>query len=193
MEEVDLEKVDLEKVVLEKPDPPAYVLTQFAHLLPNQGKALDLACGLGGNAHFMANQGLEVTAWDISELAIDKLNDLANKTDIQLHAEVRDVESNPPQPNSFDVIVVSRFLYRPLCPHLSAALKPNGMLYYQTFTKAGSEKSGTGPSNPAYLLEDNELPVLFNDLEIKIYQDESAMNEQIDALKAQACLVAQKN
>lgn len=177
----------------EHSDPPVYVLTKFAHLLPNQGKALDLACGLGGNALFMASQGLEVSAWDISDLAINKLNEFASKAGIQLLAEVRDVEKNPPQPNSFDVILVSRFLNRLLCPQLSAALKPKGMLYYQTFTKTGSERSGIGPSNPAYLLEDNELPMLFDNLEIKNYQDESTMNEQIDTLKAQACLVAQKN
>ena len=52
------------------------VLVQNQHLLPEQGKVLDLACGLAGNAALMANAGLETSAWDFSPAAIEKLNAL---------------------------------------------------------------------------------------------------------------------
>jgi len=69
---------------------------------------------------------------------------------------VRDVVSRPPEPESADVIVVSRFLQRSLCSKLCDALRPNGVLFYQTFT--------SGLSNPDYLLKENELPELFASL-----------------------------
>ena len=43
----------------------AKVLTENHYLLPSTGVALDLACGLGANALYLAQQGLAVTAWDI--------------------------------------------------------------------------------------------------------------------------------
>ena len=48
------------------------ILQEYAHLLPSDGKALELASGLGGNALFLAQQGLNTTAWDISSLAVEK-------------------------------------------------------------------------------------------------------------------------
>lgn len=178
-----------------EPDQPVYVLTEFVHLLselPEKAKALDLACGLSGNCLFMAKKGLQVTAWDISDLAIEQLMHFANKEGVELMAEVRDVESNPPPANTFDVILVSRFLNRELCPYISRSLKPKGWLLYQTFTRAGASASATGPSNPAYLLDENELPALFPDLDIKVYLDECESGEEIDGLTGQVCMVAQR-
>lgn len=44
----------------------ASVLAENSYLLPSQGNALDLACGLGANALFLSEHGLETHAWDIS-------------------------------------------------------------------------------------------------------------------------------
>ena len=54
---------------------PTYVLSEYSYLLPNSGKALDVACGLGVNTIFLVQHGLQVHAWDISEQAIDQLQD----------------------------------------------------------------------------------------------------------------------
>ena len=56
---------------------PARVLAENAHLLPTAGEGLEIACGMGGNAVFMAQYGLHVHAWDISQVAIKKLQDYA--------------------------------------------------------------------------------------------------------------------
>ena len=53
--------------------PAAAVLTENDFLLQSTGTALDLACGFGANAVFLAARGWAVTAWDISLIAIDKL------------------------------------------------------------------------------------------------------------------------
>jgi 2-polyprenyl-3-methyl-5-hydroxy-6-metoxy-1,4-benzoquinol methylase len=150
-------------------DSVADVLIQNHHLLPKTGKALDLAAGLGGNALFLAKQGLEVYAWDISPVAIEKLNATAQQQHLTLHTQTRDIIAHPPETESFNVIVVSRFLERNLCPAISAALKPGGLLFYQTYTLA--KKGNEGPNNPHFLLADGELAALFSELEVITYRE----------------------
>lgn len=165
---------------------PAWVLTNNQHLLPSTGSALDLACGLGANSIYMAQRGLSVTAWDISQAAITKLKTASEN----IEAEVRDVESNPPRDASFDVICVVRYLSRSLCPAIELALKPGGILIYQTFTKAGIRHRQKGPSSPDYLLEDGELPRLFPSLKPVFVLDDSQQDQRTKGLEGQACMVA---
>ncbi len=138
---------------------PAMVITQNQHLLPEQGLALDLACGLGANALLKASRGLQTKAWDISSEALAKLNTEAQQRQLEVITEQRDVSKAPPDNSSFDVIVVSQFLDRKLCPKLINALKPGGLIFYQTFCRDKVDSSG--PQNPDFLLADNELLNLF--------------------------------
>lgn len=144
------------------------VLRRNSALLPAQGKALDLACGLGANSLLLAEHGLEVEAWDISEVALEKLQHTADSRSLTVNTLARDAEQQPPEPGQFDVIVVSRFLHRPILTALAAALKPNGLLFYQTFNQA---KPAGGPSNPDFLLERGELLRVFCDLRLCFYQE----------------------
>jgi SAM-dependent methyltransferase len=146
------------------------VLWESRHLLPTQGRALDLACGLGANAMLLARQGLEVVAWDLSPVAIARVRDVARAMDLPIVAEVRDVCVYPPPPRSFDCILVAHFLERALAPALAEALRPGGLLYYQTF---GLDRCGDrGPSNPNYRLGTNELLHLFPGLTLRFYREE---------------------
>lgn len=149
---------------------PASVLINGAAFLPASGVALDLACGRGGNAFYLAERGLSVHAWDISSTAIEWIRAYQEnvKHPINLYPEVRNVVDHPPKPNTFDMIVVSRFLDRSLCTKLADALKPNGILFYQTFT--------SGLSNPDYLLQPFELQALFSGLQ-QCYSSESVLDE----------------
>ncbi|WP_455380527.1 class I SAM-dependent methyltransferase, partial [Acidihalobacter prosperus] len=135
---------------------PASVLVDNLHLLPSHGLALDLASGLGANALLMARRGLKVYAWDQSVTAISALDRAAQMERLDLAAEVRDVVLNPPPPETFDVIVVSRFLDRSIAPFLIEALRPEGLLLYQTFGKA-LVCPGQGPKQNIYRLETGEL------------------------------------
>ena len=100
------------------------VLKENLHLLPDQGRALDLACGLGGNAMLLAQQGLHVDAWDIADVPVSALQDIALKRQLSIQAELRNVETHPPEPETFDVIVVSYFLERDIVPEMIDAIKP---------------------------------------------------------------------
>jgi len=150
--------------------PPCQVVAAHTHLLPTTGTALDLACGLGANALLLARHGLKTYAWDYAETALERLQAMARGEQVQIHTELRDVVNSPPPANSFDVIVVCRFLDRHLVPFLTLALKPNGLVFYQTFTR--NSVSDGGPKNPAFRLAENELLRLFADLQIVVYREE---------------------
>lgn len=192
MSEQDREKWEARYRNIEAPTfEPAYVLKEYAYLLPTRGEVLDLAAGVGANALFLAKRGLRCTAWDISARAMEHLAAQTAAEDVSVTFEVRDVVAAPPPAQRFDVIVVSRFLERALCPAISAALRPGGMLFYQTFTREKTDPE-RGTSNPAFLLERNELLRLFPDLTVRIYHEEGLLGDTSWGLRNEACLVAEK-
>ncbi len=167
------------------------VLQEYAHLLPRDGDALDLASGLGGNAIFLAQLGLNTRAWDISSIAVEKLNTYSSDKAGSLKAEVHDVEKSPPPKECFDVIVVSYFLCRELLPFLSAALRPNGLLLYQTFTTERPVDS-PGPSSPDFLFQPNELLKTFSEMKVLAYREEGKSGDLRKGQRGIASLVAQR-
>jgi len=166
------------------------LLQEFSHLLLPKHTALDLASGLGGNALLLAKSGLTTTAWDLSSVGIKKLKSLASQQSLDIHAQVRNIIEAPPLENSFDVIVVSYFLERSLFPALLAALKPSGLLFYETFVR--DKPAGVGPANPAYLLEQNELLQLCDGLVIRAYREEGMLGDVTKGCRNVAMLVGQK-
>lgn len=167
----------------------AKVLEDFSHLLPESGRALDLACGSGENACFLANLGLATSAWDWSDQALKAADELARQQQVDLELEKRDVEKAPPAPASFDVILVSHFLHRPTLPDLVRALRPGGLLFYQTFTLARVGVSG--PKNPDYLLQPNELITQFSSLRILAYREEGLTGNLASGYRDRAYLVGE--
>jgi 2-polyprenyl-3-methyl-5-hydroxy-6-metoxy-1,4-benzoquinol methylase len=168
----------------------ARVLIENLHLLPDHGHALDLACGTGGNAILLAQQGLQVDAWDIADVAIAALQNEALERQLSIQAEVRDVEANPPAPETFDVIVVSYFLERDIIPDLVRALKPGGLMYYQTFIR--QRVSDRGPQRAEFRLADQELLRLFSGLEILFYREEGCVGDVQKGFRDEAMLVGRK-
>jgi SAM-dependent methyltransferase len=171
---------------------PAQVVVDFAHLLPATGRALELACGTGGNALFLAKRGFDCWAWDISDVALEQLAARADNARLIIHTEVRDIESESLPTEYFDVIVVAHFLDRSICEQIVKMLKPSGLLFYQTFT-IDALGFGLGPKNPDYLLQPNELIRLFNQLQIHGYREDGIASDSQKGLLGQAYLVASKN
>jgi tellurite methyltransferase len=146
-------------------------LTENCHLLPKDGQALDVACGLGGNSLFLAKCNLQVEAWDFSPNAISQLQVEAKRQDVEISVKVRDVLESSWPSQSYDVITVSRFLDHSIVPSLIQALKPGGLLFYQTFVQL--KVAGRGPENSAFRLEKNELLSLFIPaLELVFFREE---------------------
>ncbi|WP_297809137.1 class I SAM-dependent methyltransferase [uncultured Methylophaga sp.] len=168
----------------------AEVLQQNGHLLPANGVAMDLACGLGANSLFLAKAGLSVISRDISPVAINKLSAEAAAQGLDIDARVADVEREFPEKHSLDVLVVTHFLAREMAPALMAALRPGGLLFYQTYCR--DKVFPQGPGNPDYLLADNELLSLFAGLNLRVFREESLLGAHNQGWRNQAMLVAEK-
>ncbi len=170
--------------------PPSTVLHRHQHLLPKEGRALDLACGHGRNAVHLSRLGLETYAIDISDVAISKLNQYAEKEGLEINARPCDLKQEALEENYFDLIVVSHFLDRTLIPDIKNALKQQGLIFYQTFTSLKIEDKG--PSNPDYLLERNELLQHFEEFKILSYCENADIGDTKEGLRNEAMIVAQK-
>ena len=170
---------------------PAEVLLRNAHLLPARGEALDLACGRGANALWLAGHtALHVHAWDFSPVAVATLEAAADARGLRIAAEVRDVVARPPPPQAFDVVLVTHFLERRIVPALIGALRPGGLLLFQTFGReAVSER---GPSTPEWRLARNELLQLFAGLIVRAYREEGRLGDPARGLRDLAYLVAER-
>jgi len=71
---------------------------------------------------------------------------------------------------------------------LIQALKPNGLLFYQTFTRTCV--NDCGPKNPEFRLRDNELLLMFADLQVVVYQEEACIGDTTQGLRNEALLIA---
>jgi SAM-dependent methyltransferase len=147
-------------------NPPSLWLTSNAHLLPQTGEALDVACGSGRHALWLAERGLRTTAVDRDPDRITALNAEATRRNVTVTTAVIDLESDVFQftPHAYDVIVVVHYLHRPLFPSLTDALRPGGLLVYETFTRAQAARGR--PTNPAFLLGPGELVARVQPLEV---------------------------
>ena len=165
---------------------PVEFLREHIDLLP-RGKALDIAMGEGRNAVFLAKNGFDVDGCDISEIAIRKAQELAKENNVKIHAFVADLEAYKLPKDAYDVIACFYYLQRDLVPQMEKALKPGGMIIYETYTIENWDRGLEGPKNKDYLLKSNELLNLFKDLKI-IYYRELVLNNK----KAIASLIAKK-
>ncbi len=168
----------------------AKILDKNRFLLPKQGKALDLACGLGANALLLAEHGLDTHAWDISSVALKKLQLFALKKHLNLSTKQVVIKANILPKNTFDVIIITRFLDRSLTNEIMESLKTGGLLFYQTYVK--DKIDSNGPSNPNFLLARNELLRLFKPLTLVNYRENNLIGTLELGERNEALYIGQK-
>jgi len=163
---------------------PATWLIENVGLIRDRGLVLDVACGRGRNARFLATAGFSVVAVDRREEAIRELLLWAQATGVVVDARVVDLETDQPpiERNRFDAVVVINYLYRPLIPILIEALAANGVLIYETFTVGQAERGH--PRNPAFLLRDRELRDLVKPLEMLRWREEDVEGKLVASIVA---------
>jgi tellurite methyltransferase len=165
---------------------PSEWLVRNHHLLPPAARALDVACGRGRNALWLAAHGFETTAIDRDPAAIAALAARARTERLPLTALAMDLEAAGVTVGLevYDVVVVVHYLHRPLFPALLAALRPGGVLVYETFTVAQASRGR--PTNPAFLLEPGELPRLVAPLEILAAREGDYEGRMVSSVVARA-------
>jgi SAM-dependent methyltransferase len=146
---------------------PDALVAAFSDLILSErldGPVLDLASGDGHNGLFLAAKGLSVVLADRSDEALSKAREAA--AGLQAKATVWKVDlekpgENPLQEEEYSVILVFRYLHRPLMPCIRKALRPGGFLVYSTYTVDQAQFGK--PRNPDFLLKPGELMDWFKD------------------------------
>ena len=131
---------------------PTILLVETAASLPG-GRALDLACGAGRNALYLAERGWAVTAIDGSETAIDILRKRASERGVSLEAQVADLQAPDftlPE-NTFDLVVIAYYLQRDLFWKAKSAVRPGGLLLAIVHTAEGPEEPNYKRAAPGEL------------------------------------------
>jgi tellurite methyltransferase len=176
-------------------EPSAFLIKAIKDLKP--GRALDIACGVGRHAIYLAERGWKVTAVDSSQAGIEILRqrarsaregtpreDSARKRSaripaggsqasclLEIDARVADLEKDEFQiePATYDLICNFYYLQRDLFPMIRAGVKPGGAVVAAIHLNDGNIDAK--PHNPAFLLEPGELKTLFSDWEITYYRE----------------------
>ncbi len=131
-------------------------------IFPNKGKVLDIACGSGREATFLAQRGWQVTAIDNQMEAIGRCQNIARYNQVKINSFCLDIIQNPQQlsSDSFDLIIMFRFLHRPLFSHIQKWLKKDGFFVCETFSIEAA-KFGK-PRRRSLLLIPGELEQAFS-------------------------------
>lgn len=148
-----------ERPLLWSAGPNRFVVEHVADLAP--GRALDLACGEGRNALWLAERGWRVTGTDFSPVAIDKARQLAAHRDLEVAFRLADV-TDPAPGGHYDLVLVA---YLQLPPaqrrdahrHAAAAVAPGGRMLVVGHDRANLERGVGGPSDAELLLTASEV------------------------------------
>jgi len=135
---------------------------------------LDLACGSGRAAVFLALEGWDAEGWDVDASALERAQALAARHGAGARFALVNLEGDtPPEPAApFDLIVVVRYLHRPLFPWIERSLAPGGILLYETF-REGQQRFGP-PRRARHLLRSGELTTTFPSLVVEHHEETPA-------------------
>ncbi|MEK6258984.1 MAG: class I SAM-dependent methyltransferase [Planctomycetota bacterium] len=150
------------------------------------GEALELACGLGHNAIWLSQQGWRVDAVDVSPVGLGLAEQLANRVECQTVSWIAaDLDEFTPQIETYDLVLVFRFLDRLRLPGLIVrALRPGGLLVYETFSRAQMARDDNHLRSADFTLAPGELPLLFPELTVVDYDEIDLPDRSVARLAA---------
>jgi SAM-dependent methyltransferase len=154
-----------QRELLERREPARFVRGHYREA-PGR-RAIDLACGGGRNALFLARHGFDVDAVDISAVAIGALRE--KSAGLPVRPIRADLDTFLPPAGAYDLALMVNFLDRGLLRRMAEALGPGGVIIVETYMKhPENEKAG----NPDFLLDPGELRNFFGGgFEILAYEE----------------------
>jgi SAM-dependent methyltransferase len=153
-----------------KAEPNRFLVEELDALAP--GTALDVACGEGRNAVWLASKGWRVTGVDFSRAGLAKAQRLATDRGVEVTWVEADVVEWQPPTASFDLVVVM-YLHLPAeqrhraLAHAAAALAPGGVLLVVGHDTSNLLKGTGGPQDPAVLFGPEEIVEDLSGLQIE--------------------------
>jgi SAM-dependent methyltransferase len=169
--------------------PNRFFVGEVGELAP--GRALDLACGEGQNAIWLATLGWRVTGVDYSGVAISKARERAERDGVDVDFVCGDLETYEPEARAFDLVAllylhIPADVRRGVLGRAAAALAPGGTLVLIGHDTLNMTDGVGGPSDPAIHFTPDEIAAELPGLEIekaeRVYRDVSG--EERDAIDA---------
>lgn len=150
---------------------PNRFLVAEAQALP-PGRALDLACGEGRNAVWLAERGWKVTGVDFSEVAIGKAGQLAQARGVAGEFEVADLLAYEPAGQAFDLVIafylqVHASVRGAILRRAVAAVAPGGTFLLVAHDRSNLEEGYGGPHDPRVLYTSEDVVADLDGLEIE--------------------------
>jgi tellurite methyltransferase len=165
-------------------------MIEYLHLFTDEslpGPVLDLACGECHNGILVAQEDHEVICCDRAAERLTEARKIAAECGVKITTWELDLEipgAKPLPKDSYGAILVFRYLHRPLIPLLKEALRPRGLLIYETYTV---EQARFGrPYSPDHVLLEGELHKWFQDWEV-VHYFEGIMEEPMRAMAQIVC------
>jgi SAM-dependent methyltransferase len=168
-------------------DDPHDLLMRHGHLFKDRHVA-DIAMGSGRDALYLASQGIRVTGLERSREGLRLARETMSARGLSIEMVQGDAARLPFRRGSFQGVIVFYFLLREIARDIAAILEGGGILMYETFLKSDHEVDH--PRNPAFLLDEGELPSLFPGFE-PIHYDEGVRSHK-GRMRSTAQLVARK-
>ena len=142
-------------------EPNRFLAAAFAEVVP-RGSALDLACGEGRNAIWLARRGWEVTAVDYSEVAVVRARNLAAEQGVTVNWIQDDVTVLKPPSGAFQLIIITYLQVpggdrRRVLGHAASALAPGGELFMVGHARRNLAEGVGGPRHPEVLWDGDEI------------------------------------
>jgi len=126
--------------------------------------------GSGRHAVTLARAGFRSLGVDLRFDAVREAMTTAEGEGVRVGGWCADLTRYPLPRGRFDLVIVCRYLQRDLFPDLRAALAPGGEVIYETFT-TNQRALGRPPRSPEHLLEPGELRTLFDDFDLRFYEE----------------------
>ena len=172
--------------------PSRFLVAEVADLRP--GTALDLACGAGRNAVWLAEQGWRVTAVDFSEVALRMARSFAAERRVEVEWIEADAAAWAPPAHAYDLVCVFYLQLpalerRTALAHAASAVRPGGTLLVVAHDLLNLAEGWGGPTQPDVLFTPDDVVAEIGDLRIekalrvrRPVEEPGAPREAIDAL-----------
>jgi cyclopropane fatty-acyl-phospholipid synthase-like methyltransferase len=182
-------------------EPNEYLVEQSSRYLNPGNSVLCIADGEGHNGIWLAKQGMQVTAFDVSDIALAKAEQFAKDEQVSIQYSLCDIDGFAWEPNAYDAIVgifiqfADPEMRARIFKQVHQTLKPDGLFILQGFTPKQLEYKTGGPSLIEHLYTEEmirELSQDFEVLDLQCYEKELSEGARHTGMSALLGMVAKK-
>jgi 2-polyprenyl-3-methyl-5-hydroxy-6-metoxy-1,4-benzoquinol methylase len=194
------ERFNKEEFIFGK-EPNEYLVDQASQYLNPQSSVLCIADGEGRNGVWLAKQGMNVTGFDVSDIALAKAKQFAANNKVNIEYSLCDTDSFDWQPNTYDAIIgifiqfADPEMRSRIFKQVHRSLKPGGLFILQGYTPKQLEYKTGGPSLIEHLYTEERIRELSRDFEIldlQCYEKELSEGARHTGMSALLGMVAKK-